>query len=337
MDLVESVRPDAQPPGALTADEQAMVDNVMRQCLAVARGDRVVVVTDPPQQPLGELFYAGALRHARDVKLLVMPVAERHGSEPPPAIADAMRTAAVCLLPTSMSLTHTRARTAATAAGARVASMPSITYEMALRTLAADYSSIARASEELATILSSGAEVTLTSPGGCDLTFSAVDRDGHADTGHFTQPGDMGNLPAGEAFIAPVEGTATGIVVIDAASIVPEAPLGPPTRIRVRDGLAVQVEGTGAAHLEAVFAELGDAARNIAELGIGTNPAARLSGNILESEKVAGTAHVALGASRHIGGTVDVPFHQDGVIARPTIRVDGRVIVREGQRVPPAG
>ena len=99
----------------------------------------------------------------------------------------------------------------------------------------------------------------------------------------------------------------------------------------------MQVEGTGAAQLETVFAELGDAARNIAELGIGTNPAARLSGNILESEKVAGTAHVALGASRHIGGTVDVPFHQDGVIARPTICVDGRVIVREGRRVPPAG
>ena len=145
----------------------------------------------------------------------------------------------------------------------------------------------------------------------------------------------MGNLPAGEAFIAPVEGTATGTVVIDAASMFPEAPLGPPMRIRVRDGLAADVDGSGAAQLEAVFADLGDAARNLAELGIGTNPAARLSGNILESEKVAGTAHVALGASRHIGGTVDVPFHQDGVVARPTIRVDGCVIVQDGRRVPP--
>ena len=334
MDVSESVRPDAQPPRELTADELTMVDNVMRQCLAVTAGDRVVIVTDPPRLSIGELFYAGALRHSREVTLLVMPVAERHGSEPPPDVAEAMGAATVCVLPTSKSLTHTRARTAATAAGARVASMPSITYEMSLRTLAADYSAIAQSSTELAAILSAGVEVTLTSPGGCDLTFSAAGRDAHADTGHFTTPGDMGNLPAGEAFIAPVEGTATGTVVIDAASMIEEAPLGPPMRIRVQDGLAVEVEGSGAVQLEAVFADLGDGARNLAELGIGTNPNARLSGNILEAEKVAGTAHVALGASLHIGGTVDVPFHQDGVIARPTVRVDGRVIVRDGKRVP---
>ncbi|MDE2990519.1 MAG: aminopeptidase [Chloroflexota bacterium] len=332
---VISVRPDSQPPRALTDDESAMVDNVMRQCLAVGADDRVVVVTDPPRRPIGELFYAGALRHARDVTLLVMPVAERHGSEPPPDVAEAMRQATVCVLPTSMSLTHTRARTAATDAGARVASMPSITYEMAMRTLAADYSAVARASIELADVLSAAAEVTLTSPGGCDLTFSAQDRDAMADTGHFTSPGDMGNLPAGEAFIAPVEGTASGTVVIDAESMFPESPPNPPMRIRVQDGLAVAVDGPGAEQLETVFADLGDGARNVAELGIGTNPTARLSGNVLESEKVAGTAHVALGASLHIGGTVDVPFHLDGVIASPTIHVDGRVVIRDGRRVTP--
>ena len=89
MDPVESQRPDAQPPRALTPDERAMVDNVMRQCLAVAADDRVVIVTDPPKLSIGELFYAGALRHSREVTLLVMPVAERHGSEPPPAVAEA--------------------------------------------------------------------------------------------------------------------------------------------------------------------------------------------------------------------------------------------------------
>ena len=333
MGQVAFVRPDSQPPRALTADESAMVDNVMRQCLAVGADDRVVVVTDPPRRAIGELFYAGALRHARDVTLLVMPVAERHGAEPPPDVAAAMRTATVCVLPTSKSLTHTRARTAATDADARVASMPSITYEMAMRTLAADYSAVAQASTELADLLSAGVEVTLTSPGGCDLTFSAAGREAFADTGHFTSPGDMGNLPAGEAFIAPVEGTASGTVVIDAEPMFPESSLDPPMRIRVRDGLAVAVAGSGAAELEAVFADLGDGARNLAELGIGTNPSARLSGNVLESEKVAGTAHVALGASLHIGGTVDVPFHQDGVIASPTIQVDGRVVVQDGRRL----
>ncbi len=333
MSPVASFRPDTLPPPTLSDDEQAMLDNVMRQCLAVAATDRVLVVADPPQRGVGEMFYAGAVRHTDDVTLIVMPVAERHGSEPPPEVADAMRGASVCLLPTSKSLTHTQVRSDATAAGARVASMSSITRELALRTLAADYFEIARESTELAALLTAGSEVTLSSPGGCNLTFGIDGREAHADTGQFTTPGDMGNLPAGEAFVAPLEGTANGLVVIDAASIVSEAPLGPPTYIQVQDGLAVQVEGTASSQLEAVFADLGDSARNIAELGIGTNPRATLSRNVLEAEKVAGTAHVALGASLHIGGTIDVPFHQDGVIARPTIRVDGKVIVEDGQRV----
>ena len=334
MPQIESFRPSTLRLPTLSDDEQAMLDNVMRQCLAVTADDRVVVVADPPQRSVGEMFYAGAARHTDDVTLIVMPVAERHGSEPLPEVADAMRGASVCLLPTSKSLTHTQARTDATKSGARIASMSSITREMALRTLAADYSEIARESTELATSLSAASEVNVTSPGGCDLTFSVEGRPAHADTGQFTTPGDMGNLPAGEAFVAPIEGSANGLVVIDAASIVPEAPLGSPTHIQVQDGRAVHVEGTAASQLEVVFADIGDGARNIAELGIGTNPRATLSRNVLEAEKVAGTAHVALGASLHIGGTVDVPFHQDGVIAWPTIRVDGRAIVDHGKRVP---
>ena len=182
--------------------------------------------------------------------------------------------------------------------------MPSITYEMALRTLAADYSAIAQASTELADVLSAGVEVTLTSPGGCDLTFSAAGRDAHADTGHFTTPGDMGNLPAGEAFIAPVEGTATGTVVIDAASMIEEAPLGPPMRIRVQDGLAVEVEGSGAVQLEAVFADLGDGARNLAGTGHRHEPQCPAQRKYFGSRESGG--HGARGAGR------EPPHRRDG-------------------------
>ena len=76
---------------------------------------------------------------------------------------------------------------------------------------------------------------------------------------------------------------------------------------------------------------LGDDARNIAELGIGTNPATRISGNVLECEKVVGTAHVALGNSLHIGGATDVPFHSDGVINRPTILAGDTPLIEEGR------
>ena len=70
---------------------------------------------------------------------------------------------------------------------------------------------------------------------------------------------------------------------------------------------------------------------NVAELGIGTNSKAILTGNILEDEKIYGTAHVAFGASAAIGGNIQVPVHLDVVSLRPEVTVDGTPIVLEGK------
>ncbi len=326
--------PGALAPRTLDADEAQMLDAVMAQSLGVRSGEQVLVVTDPPKRSLGELFAAGALRATPNVHLLLMPEAPDHGSEPPARVAAAMVEADVCFLPTSKSLSHTHARRNASAAGARVASMPSITYEMAMRTLRVDYADIARTSEALAVLLSAADAVHLTAPGGTDLHLDVSGRQGFADTGVFTAAGAFGNLPAGEAFIAPLEGRAHGTLVFDAALPVDDphnAISRAPMVVEVHDGLARTVGGPGAAALQAVFDRLGAHARNIAELGIGTNPATRISGNVLECEKVVGTAHVALGNSLHIGGATDVPFHSDGVINRPTILAGDTPLIEDGR------
>ncbi len=69
----------------------------------------------------------------------------------------------------------------------------------------------------------------------------------------------------------------------------------------------------------------------IAELGIGTNEKAQLTGNVIEDEKLLGTAHVAFGASEAIGGRIQVPVHLDCVVLRPTVTIDGAEIVRDGE------
>ncbi len=330
--------PDAITPRALDASEAQMLDAVMGQSLGVRAGEHLLVVTDPPRRQLGELFARGGLRATPNVQLLLMPEAPDHGSEPPArvaaAMAAAMAAADVCFLPTSKSLSHTHARQNASAAGTRIASMPSITYEMAMRTLRVNYADIARTSEALAVLLTDADSVRLTAPGGTDLYLDLNGRKGFADTGVFTASGAFGNLPAGEAFIAPLEHRAQGTLVFDAALPVDDpdnAVSQSPMVIQVRDGLAQSVAGPGAQDLQAVFDRLGRDARNIAELGIGTNPATRISGNVLECEKVVGTAHVALGNSLHIGGATDVPFHSDGVINRPTILAGDTPLIEDGR------
>jgi leucyl aminopeptidase (aminopeptidase T) len=73
-------------------------------------------------------------------------------------------------------------------------------------------------------------------------------------------------------------------------------------------------------------------ARNIGEFGIGTNPKAILSGNILEDEKVRGTCHVAFGTSTsYPGGKVTADIHWDGIVIQPTIWFDGDKIMDGGE------
>ncbi|MDN5326081.1 MAG: aminopeptidase [Moorella sp. (in: firmicutes)] len=296
-------------------------------CLAVRAGDKVLIVTDTDLQPLGEAFFRAARELRAEAAAITMLPRANHGQEPPEMVAAAMLKSQVVVLVTSRSLSHTRARRAANDAGARIASLPGATADMLERTLAVDYDAMAAECEDFAAILTGGQEVHLTTPAGTDLTFSIAGRRGRPDTGLYRQPGDFGNLPAGEAYIAPVEGTARGMLVIDGA-MSGIGFLKEPLRIKVEEGRAVEVSGGEAARvLEEILNRYGPESRNIAELGIGLNPLAKLTGNVLEDEKVRGTVHIALGDNSTFGGRVEAPSHLDGILLRPRLSVDGRQVL----------
>ena len=84
--------------------------------------------------------------------------------------------------------------------------------------------------------------------------------------------------------------------------------------------------------LENIFKSI-ENSTNVAEIGVGTNPMARLSGNVLEDEKVLGTVHVAFGSNTSFGGSVDAELHLDGIIKYPTVFVDTHVIIKDGKPV----
>ncbi|MBI4130512.1 aminopeptidase [Candidatus Roizmanbacteria bacterium] len=168
----------------------------------------------------------------------------------------------------------------------------------------------------------------MTSPNGTNLTLDLTGRTAIADTGLYHNPGDFGNLPAGETFIAPVEGKSYGTIVFDGCFA--DIELDAPITITVKNGVATDITGGEAARLlNQRLARVGKkGAYSIAEFGIGTNKTARLGNNLLEVEKVYGTCHIALGNNATFGGEVDVPFHSDGVILQPTIEIDGKVILK---------
>lgn len=142
--------------------------------------------------------------------------------------------------------------------------------------------------------------------------------------------GQSGNLPSGETYIAPLEGTANGEIVID-GSIADIGRLTKAVTIRVENGKLVAASGSQG---EALLALLGDGdGRMLAELGIGTNPMARMTGNVLEDEKKAGTCHIAFGSNHTFGGTIHADVHIDCIITRPQLFIDGKLILAHGKIV----
>jgi aminopeptidase len=308
------------------------VSTLIRDCLDLNPSEEVLVICNPITEELGALLRINAQGEGGEATLAVISERESHAAEPPVAVAAAMLVVDIVVAPTIQSISHTEARRAATEAGVRVASMPGVTAEMLGRVMGADLRLLRKRGASVGRALGAGAEARITCAHGSDLRLGLEDRTATVDAGALSTRGAFGNIPCGEAFIAPLEGTAEGTLVVD-GSIAGIGRLAEPIELTVRGGHLTGATGVDGARLMELLTEHGADGTNVAELGIGTNECATITGNILEDEKILGTAHVAFGASAAIGGTVQVPVHLDCVVLKPTVEIDGSTIVRAGELV----
>jgi leucyl aminopeptidase (aminopeptidase T) len=231
-----------------------------------------------------------------------------------------------------------------------------------IRTVPIDYELLKSRCSGLKSVLDEGVSVHITGPGGTDIRCSIRGRQARSDDGDFSQGGRGGNLPAGEIFISPENGTAQGIIVFDGSMSLYDrdiliqdpihctlkkgfitaiqggdeaAALGETIRIAETKAREYETAGTLPLGLGEVYARN---ARNIGEIGIGLNPKARIEGQMLEDEKAFHTCHFAIGMNYDD----DAPclIHLDGLVKNPTIRVyakDGteRVIEQDGNLLEP--
>ncbi|HEX5982647.1 MAG TPA: aminopeptidase [Solirubrobacterales bacterium] len=313
----------------MSAELDRAVKTVVRQCMGIQPGEDVLVICNPVTEEIGALMRIEAQGDGADATLAVISERESAAAEPPRAVAAAMAAADVVLAPTIQSLSHTAARKAASEAGVRIGTLPGVTEEMLSRLMTGDLEEIRRRGWAVVTALNRGSEARITCPHGSDLRIGLEGRLGIVDAGELGNRGAFGNLPCGEGFIAPVEGTTEGTLVID-GSIAGVGLVDTPVSLTIREGQLVETTGPDGAQLLELLTAHGPDGTNVAELGIGTNEEAILTGNILEDEKIFGTCHVAFGASAAIGGTVQVPVHLDCVVLEPTVEIDGETIVRGG-------
>jgi leucyl aminopeptidase (aminopeptidase T) len=306
------------------------VRTVVRRCLAVAPGENVLVVVDEPLQDVGEALRREAQAAEADAVLAVMSPRVNHGVEPPPPIAAALAACDVFIAPASRSLSHTQARKRATDNGARGATMPTVTADMLARLMDVDFDVLRARSHAVGELLSAADEAHVTCPRGTDLRLDLGGREGLADDGDLSAPGSFGNLPCGEGFVAPAGGEGT-VATRSLASI--GLVQGHPAHLTIEDGRLTTATAPEGERLYEQLTQAGERGTNLAELGVGTNERARLTGNVLEDEKMLGTVHVAFGASAGIGGTVSVPIHLDVVVTDATLTIGGTTVLDAGRYV----
>ena len=312
------------------------------QCLAVRPGERFQALVDEPFADVGvSLCNAALLAGAASAACVVVPDSGRPLTTAyDPLLASLSDTEALCFWFTSIHDPEFAAfrkplYARAIETGTRVAFGGRMDRSMLEHEMAADYGALHDLTARLAGRLAGSERVRVTTPAGTDCTFDVTGREWKLDDGVLDTPGAFGNLPAGEVFISPLATGADGVCVIDRSiALAGEGLVDEPIALTFRQGRIVGIEGgrSAAATREAI-AEAGTGADVVAELGIGTNDRARITGSVITDEKVLGTAHVAFGdnASPSYGGDNRAAIHVDGVMASATIEADGAVVMAAGE------
>lgn len=308
------------------AAERALIDY-----MGVSADETLLILTDDKMRNIAMALYEKGKELCFETIYIEMKAREINGQEPPQQIAELMKNVDVILCPTSKSLTHTNARREASRLGVRIGTMPGITEDTMIRCLSAKYSKIIELTELVSEKLKSVSVVRVVTKKGTDITMPIRGRKPIESTGVLRNIGESGNIPSGEVYLAPLERKSNGIVVFD-GSFAQIGLLDEPITIEFKDGYAINfVGGKKAELLRDTLSKIGKDAFAIGEFGIGTNYKAKLTGNILEDEKVLGTIHIALGNNITMGGKISVPSHLDGLVSKPTVYFDNEMIMHNGK------
>ncbi len=318
----------------LNPDKKLLIasETALRQCLGQKENERVLIVVNPPQQSIGSALFDKAQELSEDVRLICYPVGNINGEEPPKWVGDSMMEADIVIAATVKSISHTDARRRASREkGARIASMPGITEDIFIRGMNADYEEIGNLSRSLQIWFDKSKSARITSPSGTDLRITLGNRSS-VSTGRMLEKGEFSNLPDGETECAPV--SAEGRLVVDrCGDIITEA-----TEMMFEKGHIVRIQDSDSGRR---FRSLLEDARKtdgnenasfIAEFAIGTNRGAKVSGVILEDEKVYGTCHIAVGDNTsYDGGENPSVLHIDMIVFKPSIWFDDTCVMKDGE------
>jgi aminopeptidase len=144
------------------------------------------------------------------------------------------------------------------------------------------------------------------------------------------------NLPDGEVFCAPIETSANGEIYFDLPCLWHYGKQVQGVWFKFKNGRVVDYNiEKGEKEFENIMKNSSGKKDYIAELGIGTNPRAKITGGMtIIDEKVRGTIHIAIGSNKSFGGKNEATIHWDffkEMRNKSEIYADNRLIMKNGK------
>jgi len=313
------------------AIDSKILNIILIKILDLKPDESFLVITDKPKKELAMQIYEYAKKITRSARIEVIEELEINGQEPDRKTAELMLDYDVQFYLTSKSLSHTNARRDATKRGHRIISSPGLTEDMMNRCVDIDYDWLIRLHKKLKLVVLNSKEIHIKTKAGTNIKTAVHDTRSESDNLLKNKKGAFGNLPTGEIDSGIVREKTNGTIVFD-SSFPDIGILKNPVKVKVFNGTGkIILDNKEAKKINQMLSSFGEKAFLLGELGIGTNPKAKITGNILEDEKVLETVHFAFGNDLSYNGTNNIPLHLDGVIKEPTIEIDGKTIMKNGK------
>jgi len=307
------------------------IRKTIHTCLKLKPEEPLMILIDEPHRELGYIILKTALRVSNQSFLIEIKQLHKLHQEPPATIEQLMKQMKAIIVATSVSLYHSKAVRTACHHGARILCLSQLTLEIIARSINTDFDFIEEKSNRLADLFSIGKSVQLTTPAGTNISTSISRRKGVANTGLVQEAGMIAALPSGEAWIQPENEKTEGVIVID-GSLGVFGMVKNPIELNIKNGYIKKIIGDHEAeYLRKMLKSYGRQARFLAELGVGTNPKAKITGQSIEDEKALGTVHFVFGDAGYERGNDQHQYHINAILKNPTLKIDGRLIVESGE------
>ncbi len=302
-------------------------DILVKFCAKVAPGERALIISDKAQDP--------------QILEAIKKVVESEGAEPRVTVYESLEDGrlpqryksvfddvdvvfACSAEPFSYDYFYE-----CTAKGARVISMFRINIPTLLRTVQINYEELAEELEDLGKRLQKARIAEVKTPAGTNLVMEFAGRTARLATGLAHNKGDLTFIPAGLVAVAPKEFTAKGRLFVD-GTIIGAGRVQKPIMCMIQRGRLTDLADDQAYPLLRHKLSRDEDANVLCEVGVGTNPKAKLVGGA-EDERVRGTVFIGFGDNTLFGGKIKSVSHLDVTLLKGTLILDGEPVVEAGQ------